>query len=236
MFTTVNDECQARSRKLHGSAWVDGKLSALVDLNDIGSGIQDFIPKPCTTLRENRDDFLMAATTVARDAGHLSLWYTPRASVGLGSWQHWYVPTRPSPSDLPPTSRVLVTDQLISDFLDVTDSIKKAASTVAFDMMSYYHGNESGQAEGLLPDPYYWWEAGALFGQMVEYWFYTGDTTYNQVVTNGILAQVGPQKDFMPPNQTKTEVRFRYWISEAGWIRTPMTFCVGDLDEKLLSA
>lgn len=90
----------------------------------------------------------------------------------------------------------------------MTDSIKKAASTVAYDMMSYYTGNLSGKAEGLLPDPYYWWEAGAMFGQMIEYWFYTGDTSYNEVVMNGLLAQVGPQNDFMPPNQTKTEVRY----------------------------
>ena len=73
--------------------------------------------------------------------------------------------------------------------------------------MKYYSGNQSGQAVGLLPDPYYWWEAGAMFGQMIEYWFYTGDTSYNDVVTAGILAQIGPQSDFMPPNQTKTEVR-----------------------------
>ena len=61
-------------------------------------------------------------------------------------------------------------------------------------------------AVGLLPDPYYWWEAGAVFGQMVEYWYYTGDTTYNDVTMQGLLAQIGPNQDFMPPNQTKTEV------------------------------
>lgn len=62
--------------------------------------------------------------------------------------------------------------------------------------------------QGLLPDPYYWWLAGAMFGQMIEYWFYTGDETYNPVVTQAMLAQVGPRNDFMPPNQTKTEVTF----------------------------
>ena len=46
-----------------------------------------------------------------------------------------------------------------------------------------------------------------MFGQMIEYWYYTGDTTYNDVVMQGLLAQVGPNNDFMPPNQTKTEVR-----------------------------
>ena len=46
-----------------------------------------------------------------------------------------------------------------------------------------------------------------MFGQMIEYWYYTGDSTYNDVVTQGLLAQVGPDNDYMPPNQTKTEVR-----------------------------
>lgn len=73
-------------------------------------------------------------------------------------------------------------------------------------MMSYYKGNNTGMAQGLLPDPYYWWEAGAMFGQMIEYWYYTGDSTYNDVVMQGLLAQAGPNNDFMPPNQTKTEV------------------------------
>ena len=63
-------------------------------------------------------------------------------------------------------------------------------------------------AQGLLPQPYYWWLAGAMFGQMIEYWFYTGDETYNDVVTQAMLAQVGPKNDYMPPNQTKTEVIF----------------------------
>ena len=117
MFTPVNDNNQARSRKLHGSALVFGNFSALVDLNNIESGIQDIVQNSCTILRDNGDDFLTAATTVARDVGHLSLWYTCRAGVELGSWQHWYVLIRPLPADLPPTSRLLVTDQLISDSL-----------------------------------------------------------------------------------------------------------------------
>lgn len=70
--------------------------------------------------------------------------------------------------------------------------------------------------EGLLPLPYYWWEAGAMFGQMIEYWFYTGDATYNDVTTQGLLAQVGPDNDYMPPNQTKTEVRIRSRIRRTG--------------------
>ena len=53
-----------------------------------------------------------------------------------------------------------------------------------------------------------------MFGQMIEYWFYTGDSTYNDVVTQGLLAQVGPHNDFMPPNQTKTEVCIRAYYQK----------------------
>ena len=45
-----------------------------------------------------------------------------------------------------------------------------------------------------------------MWDQMIQYWFYTGDETYNEVTTEGLLAQVGPNNDFMPPNQTRTEV------------------------------
>lgn len=71
-------------------------------------------------------------------------------------------------------------------------------------MMSYYYGNKTGGTPGLLPAPYYWWESGAMFGAMIDYWYYTGDTSYNDVVTQAMLWQVGPREDYMTPNQTKT--------------------------------
>ncbi|CAG8950081.1 hypothetical protein HYFRA_00008315 [Hymenoscyphus fraxineus] len=71
-------------------------------------------------------------------------------------------------------------------------------------MMLYYNGNQSGQIPGNLPQPYYWWEAGAMFGSMIDYWYYTGDPTYNEVTTQAMLWQVGPNQDYMTPNQTKT--------------------------------
>ncbi|KAK5736208.1 hypothetical protein LTR17_007548 [Elasticomyces elasticus] len=91
--------------------------------------------------------------------------------------------------------------------LDTTDanSIRSAASTIAHGMMSYYSGNVTGGTPGLLPGPYYWWEAGAMFGSLIDYWYYTGDSTYNDVVSQALLFQTGPDADFMPPNQTKSE-------------------------------
>jgi len=40
---------------------------------------------------------------------------------------------------------------------------------------------------------------------MLNYWYYTGDSSYNEVTTQALLHQAGNDGDFMPLNQTKTE-------------------------------
>ncbi|KAJ5779934.1 Mannan endo-1-6-alpha-mannosidase DCW1 [Penicillium paradoxum] len=85
------------------------------------------------------------------------------------------------------------------------DSIKSAASTVAYDLLSFYSGNNTGDTPGNLPDPYYWWEAGAFFGALINYWSYTGDESYNDVILQAMVHQAGVKGDFMPKNQTYTE-------------------------------
>lgn len=40
---------------------------------------------------------------------------------------------------------------------------------------------------------------------LIDYWHYTNDTTYNAETIQGMIHQVGPNNDYMPPNQTKTE-------------------------------
>ena len=71
-------------------------------------------------------------------------------------------------------------------------------------MMASYSGNKTGGIPGLLPQPYYWWEAGAMFGALIDYYYLTGDTSYVDVTQEAILHQVGPDRNFMPPNQTST--------------------------------
>ncbi|KAL7789969.1 glycoside hydrolase family 76 protein [Trichoderma ceciliae] len=84
-------------------------------------------------------------------------------------------------------------------------SIKDGASTIAYGLVKYYNGNETGQIPGILPSPYYWWETGALFGTLIDYWAQTGDDTYNAVTTQGLLHQVGTDNDFSPMNQSISE-------------------------------
>lgn len=95
--------------------------------------------------------------------------------------------------------------------LDLTsqDSVKSVTSTLAYDMMTYYSGNQTGGTPGLLPGPcqstecYYWWEAGAMFGALINYWQYTGDDSYNSVISQALQFQIGPDENFNPPNQSK---------------------------------
>ncbi|KAF3480951.1 glycosyl hydrolase family 76 protein [Arthroderma uncinatum] len=89
--------------------------------------------------------------------------------------------------------------------LNNDDSIRNAAQTAARGMLKFYSGHQPGNIPGNLPDPYFWWEAGAMFGSLIDYWFYTGDSQWNDLVTEGMLWQVGPDDNFMPPNQTLTE-------------------------------
>ncbi|KAM0798484.1 glycosyl hydrolase family 76-domain-containing protein [Usnea florida] len=91
--------------------------------------------------------------------------------------------------------------------LDLTDpnSIKSAAATCAYNLLTFYTGNHTGDVPGNLPQPYYWWEAGGMFGTLIDYYYYTNDSQYNDLVTQAMLWQVGPDNDYMTPNQTKTE-------------------------------
>ncbi|KAI9651304.1 hypothetical protein NHQ30_001342 [Ciborinia camelliae] len=93
--------------------------------------------------------------------------------------------------------------------LDTSDptSIKDAAGTIAYGLMKYYTGNVTNTPEtiGVLPAPYYWWEAGAMWGTMLDYYHYTGDSSYNDVTVQALTSQVGPLFDYMMPNHQKDE-------------------------------
>lgn len=93
--------------------------------------------------------------------------------------------------------------------LDSPENIREAAAGLAYDLMLFYDGNRTGMVPGILPGPptefkgdYYWWEGGAMMGTYVDYWHLTGDESYNEVVTQGMLHQTGPDGNYMPENHT----------------------------------
>ncbi|EEH20743.1 hypothetical protein PABG_02974 [Paracoccidioides brasiliensis Pb03] len=85
--------------------------------------------------------------------------------------------------------------------LDSIESTKRAAAAVAQGAVKYYKGDQPGQTVGILPEPYFWWQSGAMLGTLVDYWHYTGDSTYNNLTKEGLLSQKGQQNDFQPASQ-----------------------------------
>ncbi|ODA76264.1 hypothetical protein RJ55_08109 [Drechmeria coniospora] len=91
-----------------------------------------------------------------------------------------------------------------------TASVRNVAATIAHDAMFYYKGNLSAPGSvqvGDLPDPYYWWVAGALWGAMLDYYHYTRDPTYNDVVIQALLnpPNISPKFDYMPAEHAGEE-------------------------------
>lgn len=41
-----------------------------------------------------------------------------------------------------------------------------------------------------------------MFGSLIDYWYYTGDTTYNNMTFEALQHQSGPNHDYLPENQT----------------------------------
>jgi len=111
------------------------------------------------------------------------------------------------PSTLQTQVRIIVEvlQDAVQGLIIAKDSVRNASKTIANGLMAWYKGNVTGGTPGILPGPYYWWEAGGMFGHMINYWYYTGDTYYNDIVSEAILFQVGTGNDFLPANQTKDE-------------------------------
>ncbi|KAI2786975.1 Mannan endo-1,6-alpha-mannosidase DCW1 [Penicillium oxalicum] len=95
---------------------------------------------------------------------------------------------------------LLIARQAAAIDLNINDeqSLKEAASTTAYAMMTYYHGNETGQIPGAFPSK--WWEGSALFLALLQYWHFTGDATYNGELRVGLEWQSGKNGDYMPSN------------------------------------
>ncbi|KAK4143359.1 mannan endo-1,6-alpha-mannosidase [Dichotomopilus funicola] len=82
--------------------------------------------------------------------------------------------------------------------IDDPTSIKGVAKTIAAGAMSYYSGTPDKFVD--LPQPHYWWQAGALMGSMLDYSHYTGDTSYDKLISRALLDQVGPEFNYMLPS------------------------------------
>lgn len=82
------------------------------------------------------------------------------------------------------------------------EQVRSAAKNVAEVLVSMYANTKTGVILSGIPGlltypPYYWWEAGAMFGQLIDYWYYTGDGQWNDLVRAGIVHQIGEDRNFV---------------------------------------
>ncbi|KAI0464551.1 hypothetical protein LJB42_002166 [Komagataella kurtzmanii] len=91
--------------------------------------------------------------------------------------------------------------------LELSDlsSLQHATSLVADGLMDYYEGFHLGGTIGMFTNPYYWWQSGAAFGSILDYWWYMENDTFHDAIMQAIVYQAGDNADFMPLNQTTTE-------------------------------
>lgn len=93
----------------------------------------------------------------------------------------------------------------ISLDLSNSSSVNNVLSLIAAGLMDYYNGDQYGGTPGEMVQPYYWWQAATAWNSILDYWYYTGDTKYNDILKEALLFQTGPNNDYMPANQTITE-------------------------------
>jgi mannan endo-1,6-alpha-mannosidase len=80
-------------------------------------------------------------------------------------------------------------------------SLKNAAATAAFNTMSNYTSNTTGHIPGIVDGT--WWLGGALFQTMIQYWYFTGDSSNNPAVSQGMYWQRGNDNDYFPANYSQ---------------------------------
>ncbi|OJD12874.1 hypothetical protein AJ78_06589 [Emergomyces pasteurianus Ep9510] len=99
------------------------------------------------------------------------------------------------------------------------ESTKAAATAIARGAVKYYKGNEPGGVPGLLSEPYNWWQSAVLFGTLVDYRYFSGDSSYNDIVKQALLSQMGQNHDFQPANQSKEMTNY----DQAQWALAAMS-------------
>ncbi|KAF1983636.1 glycoside hydrolase family 76 protein [Aulographum hederae CBS 113979] len=106
--------------------------------------------------------------------------------------------------------------------LDVSsqDSISSAARAIAGSVVDLYKKTSDREgAIGVFGRPYYWWESGLAWNSLIGYWYLTGDAQYNDLISESLLAQIGPNSDYMVPNITNTEAN----DDQATWALAALT-------------
>ncbi|KAJ5469574.1 hypothetical protein N7539_009192 [Penicillium diatomitis] len=81
-------------------------------------------------------------------------------------------------------------------------SVKNAASVAANNTIALYNGRNTSDIPGKWAGA--WYPGGVMFDTLINYWYFTGDSTYNKVVSDGMYWQAGNDSDFFPSNYSQS--------------------------------
>ncbi|KAI0442012.1 glycoside hydrolase [Xylaria telfairii] len=97
-----------------------------------------------------------------------------------------------------------------------TKSIKAAAKTVSKGLY-VYHNEAATTGQFNQPQPWFWWLSGSGWTGLMDYTVYTKDTTYKADLLSALGKNVGPNFDFVPPEQAGWEANDdqAYWVYNA---------------------
>ncbi|RPA83795.1 mannan endo-1,6-alpha-mannosidase [Ascobolus immersus RN42] len=86
---------------------------------------------------------------------------------------------------------------------DNRDSILKWCKQSVERIWTYYPGEKYGETPGVIPG-IYWWEAGAMFGTLIDYWWYSDDKTHEKAIQDALIHQADKDNGWMyePRNRT----------------------------------
>lgn len=94
-------------------------------------------------------------------------------------------------------------------YMDVDNetSICDALGAIVQGEFNYYEGIRYGGTVGTFQAPYYWWNAGEVFGGWVDYWRFCqqDNETFKNYLYDAMWHQRGSDYDYMPTNQSMTE-------------------------------
>ncbi|KAK7752856.1 hypothetical protein SLS62_005198 [Diatrype stigma] len=102
--------------------------------------------------------------------------------------------------------------------LDINDetSIAAAAGEIAKGIY-VYHNIDSPDGQFNQPEAWFWWLSGSGWTGLIDYTVYTNDTTYQADILTALSKNVGPNFDFIPPEQASSEANDdqMYWVYAA---------------------
>ncbi|EGV66206.1 hydrolase 76 protein [Yamadazyma tenuis] len=84
-------------------------------------------------------------------------------------------------------------------------SLQEATALISDGILDYYAGTTKGGTIGTFVWPYYWWEAGGVWGGMIDYTILMKNDTYTSLIKEAMTYQTGDDNNYIPLNQSTTE-------------------------------